>query len=120
MSGPEYITTPDGKLVPFGLADGDELRDAIVHQMGVIKDLRAVEFQRESEIEMLRHNARIHLQSAVDMQRRIKTLEDALRELLDNHCRLVNSGDCGNWDVEKEEAVKKARALLSNRTGDGT
>lgn len=40
-------------------------------------------------------------------------LEKALEWLLDNHTGLVNSGDCGNWDVETEVEVGNARAALS-------
>lgn len=36
-----------------------------------------------------------------------------LRAMLDCYISLVNSGDCGNWDVESEEEVKRARALLA-------
>lgn len=36
----------------------------------------------------------------------------ALRELLDHYVGLVNSGDAGNWDPEKEGEVAQARAAL--------
>lgn len=40
-------------------------------------------------------------------------LLSALTLLLDRHVELVSCGDCGNWDVEREEAVIAARAALS-------
>jgi hypothetical protein len=40
----------------------------------------------------------------------------ALRDLLDHYTRLVESGDAGNWDCEKEPQVIAARAVL--RTPD--
>lgn len=39
-------------------------------------------------------------------------LAKALRELLDHYVDLVNSGDAGNWDPEKEGEVAQARAAL--------
>ena len=43
---------------------------------------------------------------------RVKELEEALGNLLKNHVRLVESGDCGSWDVETEKEVIEARAAL--------
>lgn len=42
-------------------------------------------------------------------------LRAALVGLLDRYCDLVNCGDCGYWDPEKEEPVKAARAALSHK-----
>lgn len=39
-------------------------------------------------------------------------LANALENLLTRHCRLVESGDCGFWDVEQEPEVIEARAAL--------
>jgi len=39
-------------------------------------------------------------------------LANALENLLARHCELVESGDCGFWDVEQEPEVVEARAAL--------
>ena len=44
-------------------------------------------------------------------------LEIALKETLDRYCDLVNSGDCGFWDAEAEDHVKKARAAIAKAEG---
>jgi hypothetical protein len=36
----------------------------------------------------------------------------ALEGLLENHCSLVSSGDCGFWNVEEESEVIQARAAI--------
>jgi hypothetical protein len=58
-------------------------------------------------------------QGRVDMEfaaRAVNAHDDlvaALTELLDHYTQLVNCGDCGNWDPEKEGKVKAARAALA-------
>lgn len=42
----------------------------------------------------------------------------ALTALLDRYTELVNCGDCGNWDPEKEVDVIAARAALSKAAPD--
>ena len=37
----------------------------------------------------------------------------ALKACADRYCRLVASGDCGNWDPEEERHVIAARAILA-------
>ena len=44
-------------------------------------------------------------------------LLEALQALLKNHVTLVESGDCGFWDAEKEDEVIKARSALKKATG---
>lgn len=39
-------------------------------------------------------------------------LRSALTGLLDMYTELVNSGDCGNWDPEKDNEVITARKAL--------
>ena len=39
-------------------------------------------------------------------------LANALENLLTRHCELVESGDCGFWDVEQESEVVEARKVL--------
>ena len=46
-------------------------------------------------------------------RQQIGELREALQALIDSHAALVNSGDCGNWDVETEPEVMQARALLT-------
>ena len=41
----------------------------------------------------------------------------ALDGLLANHIQLVESGDCGNWNVETEHAVIIARAAIAKARG---
>ena len=36
----------------------------------------------------------------------------ALEGMLKTHCELVNSGDCGFWEVEEEEEVIQAREAI--------
>lgn len=43
---------------------------------------------------------------------RIKALEEALAALTKHYVSLVNSGDAGNWDPEKEPVVIAARSTL--------
>lgn len=47
-----------------------------------------------------------------ELEAQIASLRAALNGLLDKHCELVNSGDCGFWDVEGEGAVIAARRAL--------
>lgn len=47
-----------------------------------------------------------------ELEAEIVRLRAALNGLLDKHCELVNSGDCGFWDVEGEGAVIAARRAL--------
>jgi len=42
----------------------------------------------------------------------VKT-QEALKDLLDRYVGLVECGDCGNWDVEKEAEVIAARLALT-------
>lgn len=44
-------------------------------------------------------------------------LLSVIQALLENHTRLVASGDCGNWDVETEPEVVQARAAIAAATG---
>ena len=44
-------------------------------------------------------------------------MREALEEITNYYCRLVNSGDCGFWNPEDDEEVKAARAAL--RAADG-
>ena len=39
-------------------------------------------------------------------------LLEALEGMLKTHCELVNSGDCGFWEVEEEEEVIQAREAI--------
>jgi hypothetical protein len=39
---------------------------------------------------------------------------DALVDLLHNYISLVNSGDCGHWDPEKEPVVINARKAIGD------
>lgn len=41
------------------------------------------------------------------------TLRKALQDLLKCYVDLANSGDCGDWDPEKDKEVIQARAALA-------
>lgn len=53
-------------------------------------------------------------------QARIVDLEAALSGLVKRHVELVESGDCGFWNVENEDAMIAARSVLSNGEGSAT
>lgn len=41
----------------------------------------------------------------------------ALRLFVDQYTRLINSGDCGNWNPETDEEVITARAAIAKAEG---
>jgi len=45
-------------------------------------------------------------------------LLEALEKLLFNHICLVESGDCGKWNVEEEVEVIAARKVISRAKGE--
>ena len=45
-------------------------------------------------------------------------LLEALKALLERYTGLVNSGDAGNWDCEKEDEVKYARQAIAKAEGN--
>lgn len=47
-------------------------------------------------------------------------MKRALESLLDRYVGLVNCGDCGFWDPEKEREVIEARAALAVSDADDT
>lgn len=44
-------------------------------------------------------------------------LLEALKDLTDHYVELINSGDCGAWDVEEEPKVIAARAAIQKAEG---
>lgn len=42
---------------------------------------------------------------------------EALEQFVEEYVEMINSGDCGFWDPEKEDKVIKARAALSKAKG---
>lgn len=44
-------------------------------------------------------------------------LLEALVDTLDSYVSLVECGDCGSWDPEQEDHVRKARAAIAKATG---
>ena len=44
-------------------------------------------------------------------------LKTALADLLNHYVRLVECGDCGNWDAETEPEVIAARAAIARAIG---
>lgn len=53
-------------------------------------------------------------------QERIKRaapqLLEALQEITEMYCAMINSGDCGNWNPEEDKEVTKARAAIKAAT----
>lgn len=45
-------------------------------------------------------------------------LHEALSALLKHYVTLIQSGDCGFWDPEKEDQVRAARAALAKARGE--
>jgi hypothetical protein len=52
-------------------------------------------------------------------QRRCRSLEAALKGMLDRYVGLANSGDAGYWDCEQEDEVIAAREALAQGSGGG-
>ena len=53
-----------------------------------------------------------------DKETHLKAMEEqrkALSDLLEMYVDMVNSGDCGNWDTEKEKEVIAARKALKDK-----
>lgn len=42
----------------------------------------------------------------------IKIKDEAHKQLLERYLELVNCGDCGNWNPEKEQEVIESRRVL--------
>lgn len=57
----------------------------------------------------------VSLAVARNLERENAALREALQQLLTRYTELVNSGDCGNWNPEKEMEVRDARAALAAR-----
>jgi hypothetical protein len=51
------------------------------------------------------------------MKPTIQEVREALSGLLDHYTQLVNSGDAGNWNPEKEPQVIAARRALASLEG---
>lgn len=73
-------------------ADGDMRFDSSRYHMDAVKKL--------SEISAWKGEA--------------ERLRKALEAVLDRYVSLVNCGDCGSWDPEKESEVIAARGALSD------
>lgn len=93
---PLKTETPFG--VPMTVAVGDvfEERDAL-----------------ETERDELKHDIERHLQIISETLAERDGLVKALDALLFRYVQLVECGDCGFWDQEKEPEVINARAALS-------
>jgi len=50
---------------------------------------------------------------ARDQERTIAELVEALSGVVDRYTALVNCGDCGNWDPEREDVIVHARAAIA-------
>lgn len=62
--------------------------------------------------ERLRQLGRVADDNALAAAAALDACERALCDLLERYTGLVNCGDCGNWDPEKENEVISARAAL--------
>ena len=88
----------------FTEPDGNGLLIANARNSAIPKDCRPGNNEQE---------ANAHLIAAAPM------LLEALEQFLSEHIDLVESGDCGFWDPEKEEKVIKARAAIAIAKGEG-
>jgi hypothetical protein len=92
----------DGKeLVRFAVGDRDVL--------GVTQARQNTSVYRQDIIEIDHPDARL-ICAAPDQH-------EALTDLLNHYVALVNSGDAGSWDPEKEPVVIKARAAIAKAQG---
>ena len=44
-------------------------------------------------------------------------LLEALEDITEMYCAMINSGDCGNWNPETDKEVIKARAAIAAAKG---
>ena len=56
--------------------------------------------------------------STVAMFKAAPDMYKALEDLLDRYVGLVECGDCGNWDAEKEAEVIASRLALAKARGE--
>jgi hypothetical protein len=110
-------------------------------------DVKEVEFAREtdkclfdakgrktlkcSDWEMYhdtREQAQAHINSLMAEHKRKESDErirkaapqllDALEEITEMYCAMINSGDCGNWNPETDKEVIKSRAAIAAAKGE--
>lgn len=87
---------PDGQKWPFGYITGRQP----IFELNVFLEYPADE-----------------LRAAANAMAAAPDTMAALRELLDLYVGLVNCGDCGFWDPEKEAEVIAARAAIAKAEG---
>jgi hypothetical protein len=53
------------------------------------------------------------MQDRIELERINKMLAHALEQMIERYIRLVNSGDCGDWDPEMDDEVINSRSALA-------
>ena len=73
------------------------------------------EFERNGVIS---DHAEVIINIAVDLHDENKRLREALLNMTERYCDLINSGDAGNWNPEDDQPVISARLALSEMDGE--
>lgn len=76
----------------------------------LVKKLKANPLWPTGEYRSLTQEAADHIEA---QNKLIEELQEALETFVEEYTEMVNSGDCGFWDPEKEDKVIAARAALS-------
>jgi len=63
-------------------------------------------------LDLTAENAALRASKSTALER-VKRIEKASSEFLEAYVDMINSGDCGNWDPEKEPLVIALRATLT-------
>ena len=106
-------TVPDPEIPGGKFWVGDELKVALAAQ----DDKTAAAMQKE--LDEVAQNYTISIASLGIVVKELDALRENAQELAEalaaltlRYTGLVTSGDCGNWDPETEEQVKRSRAAL--------
>lgn len=54
----------------------------------------------------------------IKIENQKQQLLEALEEITEMYCRMINSGDCGNWNPETDKEVIKSRAAIAAAKGE--
>jgi hypothetical protein len=73
-----------------------------------LRYLASCDAERLSDYQRINH----FVSAAIEAADKITTLKIALKGITDRYTSLVNSGDCGFWNPEKEDEVIVSRAAM--------